>query len=97
MEERGEINIAFTQGPWKAIWNVQPDTWELYQLDEDPGERQNLASEYPDRVAQFVAAAQRELDVDWDALLAKLQKVGPRDDDAFDEETQKNIEALGYI
>ncbi len=29
--------------------------WELYKLSEDPGELNDLSSEYPERVADMVA------------------------------------------
>ena len=33
---------ALVDGPWKLIWRVTEGTWELYNLDEDPGEKRNL-------------------------------------------------------
>lgn len=42
---------AVRQGPWKLIdfyGDLQAD--ELYNLEQDPGEQVNLASQYPDRV-----------------------------------------------
>jgi arylsulfatase len=38
-------------------WNspFSEDRWELYHVDEDPGEVHDLADEYPDRVAAMVA------------------------------------------
>ncbi|MCA9179188.1 MAG: sulfatase-like hydrolase/transferase [Planctomycetales bacterium] len=61
LSNAGNRSEAFRQGPWKLV--VQhprstPGTFEhsvreLYQLDQDPGEQQNLASQHPDRVAEM--------------------------------------------
>ena len=38
-------------GDWKLIWNQEPNTYELYNLSEDIGEKNNLASAHPEQVA----------------------------------------------
>jgi hypothetical protein len=35
---------------WKVIWRPNVDIWELYDLETDNGERNNLADEQPDRL-----------------------------------------------
>ena len=44
-----ETNKAIRQGPWKLVskWNGD---WELYNLEADRTERNNLAGQYPERV-----------------------------------------------
>ena len=37
-------------GRWKGIWNVERDTFELFDLNRDPGELQNLVGVQPDQV-----------------------------------------------
>jgi len=32
---------------WKLIHNLTPDTWELYNLENDPQELKNVVDEYP--------------------------------------------------
>jgi hypothetical protein len=44
---------ALVIAPHKAIWNVDLETWELYDLGADPGERRDLALIRPDLLAQF--------------------------------------------
>ena len=44
---------AYRQGHWKALRLPEPygnGTWQLYDLEADPGELHNLASVFPDRV-----------------------------------------------
>ena len=44
---------AYRQGHWKALRLPEPygnGTWQLYDLDADPGELHNLASMFPGRV-----------------------------------------------
>ena len=32
---------------WKLIHNLTPDTWELYNVKDDPEETKNLVYKYP--------------------------------------------------
>ena len=43
-EGRGDLNVAVRQGSWKAIWNAELGSVELYDLESDPGELANLGS-----------------------------------------------------
>jgi len=49
---------ALLQMPWKLLrlnpWYFWTE-YELYRLDEDPSEQQNLAKQYPDKVAELKA------------------------------------------
>jgi arylsulfatase len=47
-------NRALRQGPWKLVWDKLRDKqWELYNLDADRCETQDLAADAPDRVSQM--------------------------------------------
>lgn len=55
---------AVRQGDWKLYWfTVLPSKVELYNLADDPGEKNNLAAQHPDKVAalqQRIEALSRE-------------------------------------
>ena len=40
---------AIRKGPWKLIYFFENDIYELYNLDNDIGERNNLAAIYPEK------------------------------------------------
>jgi len=47
---------AFRRGHWKILRLPEPygnGTWQLYYLGDDPGETNDLADQYPDRVQQL--------------------------------------------
>ena len=52
---------AIREGRWKALRSDQPArgegsrAWELYDMTRDPGELQDVASEYPEVVAELAA------------------------------------------
>jgi arylsulfatase len=49
---------AFFDGEWKILWMPPPfgkGEWELFNLQHDPGEINDLSSEHPDRVEAMVA------------------------------------------
>ncbi len=51
-------NRAIRQGDWKLLWLHKPmgiGEWELFNLSEDPGETQDLASDHPQKVSELIA------------------------------------------
>jgi arylsulfatase len=51
-------NRAVRQGEWKIRWQYKPlgkEQWELFNLATDPGERNDLAAENPDKVKALAA------------------------------------------
>jgi len=49
---------AVRQGDWKIRWEFKPlgtESWELFDLAADPGERHDLASSQPERVKALTA------------------------------------------
>jgi len=61
--DQGWIACAQHTFPWRqdyAPGNWENDEWELYNLDEDFSENNNLASEYPDKLAELKALFEEE-------------------------------------
>jgi arylsulfatase B len=45
---------AVRQGDWKLIWRKQPPSaLELYNISQDPSEKNNVAREHPDKVVEL--------------------------------------------
>jgi len=63
-------NRANFKGDWKIVSTIQPfgnGDWELYKLSEDPFERHNLATQYPQELSRLVK--------NWDAYSEKVSIV----------------------
>jgi arylsulfatase len=63
---------AFRRGEWKILRLPEPygnGLWQLYHLADDPGETDDLAEQYPERV--------QELAADWDEYAATHEVVHP--------------------
>lgn len=90
-ESRGDHNLVVRDGRWKAIWNVEPDTIELYDLAADPGESRDLHAAHPD-----VAARLRERARDYlERCSARRSKTGPPE--KISNEALERLRALGYV
>lgn len=50
---------AVRVGPWKLIHSKQGGGEELYQLETDPQEKENVAKEYPDRLQELKTLIER--------------------------------------
>jgi arylsulfatase A-like enzyme len=89
--KRGDINVAIYQGRWKGIWNKEPGTLELYDLEADPGERLDVAAANPQ-----LAATLREQTEEWyeSCLEAARPPEGPA---VLDAETKEQLRAMGYL
>jgi arylsulfatase A-like enzyme len=51
-------NRAVRQGDWKLRWQYKPlgkETWELFNLANDPAERTDLAAQHPEKVQALAA------------------------------------------
>ena len=77
---------TFQSGSEKLIWSAYGDTWELYDLVDDPGETRNLAAARPDRVKALAEAMEASV-VEW-------RKSTPLQ---LSDETAKQLRALGYV
>jgi arylsulfatase A-like enzyme len=48
-------------GDWKLIYFMETETFELYNLDKDLGESNNLVKDYPDKVRELAKRLSHEL------------------------------------
>jgi arylsulfatase A-like enzyme len=83
--------LAVTGRRWKYI--TTPDGDELYDLERDPGETENLAGEetdYDDVREEFEGAIE--------AYLQRVPDAGEDEDDAeLSDEVRSQLETLGYV
>jgi len=93
-EQRGDINVVIRRGAWKGIWNVEHDTFELYDLRSDTGEQRDVAPVHPE-----LAAAMREHAAAWYKTCADSANEGQlaTEADELDEQTLRNLRVLGYV
>ena len=52
-------NRAVRQGKWKLVWAAELARWELYDLEADLTEMNNLAKSQPEKVTELAAAYDR--------------------------------------
>ncbi len=86
-ERFGDIQRAKYQGPFKLIASSS-QRHELYHLEEDSREMENLADIYPNLQDQILKQIEED-----------LTGGKPREDQAepLDEETRKKLKSLGYL
>ncbi len=88
LRPRDALIHAFLDGPWKIIVHPQqPEANELYNLESDPGELENLYAARP-AVARRMTARLRELD----PFVSQ-----PFTSGAVDTEAYERLKALGYV
>lgn len=87
--ERGDLNIALREDALKAIVNVEVGTVELYDLETDPGETDDLADRRPGEAARFADFA-----ATWLARCGTGAEGATSD---LDEATLDRLRALGYV
>lgn len=58
-------NRAIRQGDWKLVWGASQKKWELYDLQTDRSETNNLAAKYPERVTSMAH--------DWEAWQQRIE------------------------
>jgi arylsulfatase A-like enzyme len=48
------MRAGIREGDWKLVWRTPlPQAVELYNIAQDPSEKNNLADKYPDKVAEL--------------------------------------------
>ncbi len=70
----GEPSSIYRQGPWKLIHYHEDGRNELYQLEQDAGEQNDLAAAEPNRVGIM----KRDLDQYLSSVSAKFPQADPR-------------------
>lgn len=89
-------------GKWKLIYFPDPHTrslvknalFELYDIEEDPGETRNLADAHPKVVERLKKKLFEWMSMD---VKEKAQRADGMQPTAIDEATRENLRALGYI
>ncbi len=91
--QRGNKNIAVLtpDGRWKGIWNIDTKTFELYDLNADPVEKQNRCHENADLVRRMHAFAKA-----FYADCGRNSKATQRETAPSAQEISK-LKALGYV
>jgi arylsulfatase len=59
-------NRAIRQGNWKLTWGASEKRWELYDLNADRSETNNLSAKFPDRVTAMAR--------DWKAWQERVEQ-----------------------
>lgn len=92
-ETRGDINIVIRRDNYKGIFNIEPDTIELYDLTTDPAEKVDLSSKKTDLALQM-----KQYALKWYAENSAKQKLkAPIKEEKLDQATLENLKSLGYI
>lgn len=78
-------NKALRWGDWKAVMRRDHlDTWELYRIDNDRGETENLAEQYPQILRQLVE--------EWEAMALQFKIDGERGRDPDAKVTRLHVD-----
>ena len=90
-QERGDVNLVVRKGRMKGIWNVNLETLELYDLELDPGEQNDVAETYPELAAAMTAEAEQ-----WYAACVQVAvesaELGDLPPDVI-----RRLQAVGYV
>jgi len=92
-ETRGDVNVALRQRNWKAIFNVETKSFELYELKEDAGETNDVADNEPD----LARAMQRIAQTWFDECASGAAATAVPGTEGLDEATKQRLRSLGYV
>jgi hypothetical protein len=82
--------FALLQYPWHMISTPEDQMYELYNLEEDPGEQKVIYNN--ERNSALVTQMKKELD-SFTRKVLEEKKTAPE----IDDESKKMLKALGYI
>ena len=89
---------------WKLILRIRtrggkerPPSWELYDLRGDPGEQVDLLEESPEEHAGIFEELRAELERIREATLRQGRALESGELVEIDEQTRRQLEALGYL
>ena len=95
-EKRGDVNVVVRDGRWKAIWNVEANAIELYDLKADAGEKFDWAAREPKRARKLRRVAKQ-----WQARCgaagARAASSAPAPERPIDPDSRERLRALGYL
>lgn len=89
----GNDVVALRKKRWKYIYNIKDEKGELYDLEKDPDELNNLAEERDDKVHQM----HEQLKVKMDELDNLDMDIRVHDYKDTDKEVESRLRALGYM
>lgn len=95
LKARGDRNLALRSGPWKAIWNHDLRTLELYNIEEDPLEQSNVAAEEPELTARLAERAEKRW-LELRAVAASSAQAGAGLGGISAQELE-SLKTLGYV
>jgi arylsulfatase A-like enzyme len=85
--------IKLQDAEWSLITKSDYTKPKLYRIDEDPGERKNLAAEQPEVLERMLAELRRR----YEANLASPWRAGDSNERRLDPEQAARLRAMGYI
>ncbi len=72
---------SMVEGKWKLIYFYAERKWELYDLDEDIGEKSNLISQYPEKaeaLAKKLIAHLKESNANYPTAIKTRKELPPQ-------------------
>jgi arylsulfatase A-like enzyme len=90
LAEKAAFKHALIDGRYKLIKDFRGQSYELYDLERDPGERENLASSRPELLQEMKVALSRTQDVEAKSSAAA-------EDATLDPKDAERLRNLGYI